>query len=113
MASINGEVATLLHRLESYSRDPGAASDEIRNKLMQDAFNHLSGPTSSVNSSFAHWFCNKATRVTIECATFLIRLHAYASEFVSVWKLRCADVLHSCMECCASYQDRKALSRTT
>lgn len=106
----SSESQSLLHRLSDLARDPGAALDKAREDLMRDALNYLSS-FSSTSASPLHWFCDRAPQVVAECATFLLRLHAYESEQVPVWKAQCAKVLHTCSQCCASYQDRKVASR--
>jgi len=107
----SSEAQRLLLRLNDYARDPGGISDSFREDLMRDALNYLSSFSSTSASSPLHWFCNIAPRVVAECATFLLRLHAYESEQVPVWKSQCVKVLHTCSQCCASYQDRKVASR--
>ena len=107
----NNETQALLLRLKDYARDPGAASDSSREDLMQGALEYIFSFSSTSTSSPLHWFCNRAPGVVTECATFLLRLHAYENEQVPVWKSQCVKALHTCMQCCASYQDRKVASR--
>jgi hypothetical protein len=110
MSQDRSESQSLLHRLNDYARDPGSVSDNVREDLMRDALKYLSS-SSSTSALPLHWFCDTSPRVVGECATFLLRLHAYESEHVPVWKAQCAKVLHTCPRCCASYQDRKVASR--
>ncbi|KAF9516494.1 hypothetical protein BS47DRAFT_1483978 [Hydnum rufescens UP504] len=99
MPSLPSEgTSALLQRLLTYARDPSAASDEFRERLMGDCFTIIT---------------NSNERETVESATFLIRLHAYNSAKVPEWKKQCARIIHSCYDCNLSYQRSKAICRRT
>ena len=64
-----------------------------------------------------HWFCPKASQLTIDCATFLLRLHAYASSYesspVQAWRNLLLRCLRGCCGCVRGLEDAKVTSRHT
>ncbi|KAG9005433.1 DEAD-box type RNA helicase [Tulasnella sp. JGI-2019a] len=58
-----------------------------------------------------HWFCPKTPTVAIEAATFLLRLHAYASAVD--WKDKLANVLKGCSACVSGYRLARTRSDET
>lgn len=60
-----------------------------------------------------HWFCAQADELTREAATFCIRLHAYNSTSVEVWRLQLKRVLAGCCFCVRGLHEAESLSRHT
>ncbi|KAF7314267.1 hypothetical protein MKEN_00899300 [Mycena kentingensis (nom. inval.)] len=60
-----------------------------------------------------HWFCRRAAATTVESATFLLRLHAYASPTVVEWRSKLGNCLKSCVDCVAGFQRVKVESKDT
>ncbi|KAI0648078.1 SEN1 N terminal-domain-containing protein [Trametes meyenii] len=68
---------------------------------------------SSVNLAFDHWFCSKADEITREAATFLIRLHAYNSSSVELWRWQLKCVISRCCNCISGLYEAEVTSRHT
>ncbi|KZT12026.1 uncharacterized protein LAESUDRAFT_691154 [Laetiporus sulphureus 93-53] len=78
--------------------------------------NFLIGPPSNnphVPQRFEHWFCRNANKLTVEAATFLIRLHAYNSPRVDLWRKQLMKCLSGCCLCVREYGAAKLTSRHT
>ena len=60
-----------------------------------------------------HWFCPKATQLTIDCATFLLRLHAYESSSIQTWRNLLTRCLRGCCDCVRGLAEAKVTSRHT
>lgn len=60
-----------------------------------------------------HWFCSRADQVTVEAATFLLRLFAYNSGLVDKWKARLKVCLAGCSKCVKGLGEIKVSSRST
>ncbi|KAH8104550.1 SEN1 N terminal-domain-containing protein [Cristinia sonorae] len=60
-----------------------------------------------------HWFCARADQLTLDAATFLLRLHAYNSVRVVVWRSHLQACLSNCAECVRAMQEAKITSRHT
>ena len=60
-----------------------------------------------------HWFCPKATQLTIDCATFLLRLHAYESSSIQTWRSLLTRCLRGCCDCVRGLEEAKVTSRHT
>ena len=60
-----------------------------------------------------HWFCPKATQLTIDCATFLLRLHAYESNSIQTWRNLLTRCLRGCCDCVRGLAEAKVTSRHT
>lgn len=60
-----------------------------------------------------HWFCSKADPLVVEAATFLLRLHAYSSPRIQVWRSILQRCLSDCAHCVQKLQEIKTTSRHT
>ena len=60
-----------------------------------------------------HWFCSQAHEVTREAATFLIRLHAYNSSSVDIWRSQLKRVITRCCYCVRGLHEAEIMSRHT
>lgn len=104
----------LLARLQACALDPGSLPSLGSDELMRDSYKCLTRlQDDASNTDGVHWFCSRATLIVKEAATFLIRLHAYNSPHVPVWKKMCSDVIHSCCDCSYAYQCAKFVCRTS
>ncbi|KAL6302769.1 SEN1 N terminal-domain-containing protein [Sparassis latifolia] len=78
--------------------------------------NYLIGPPQrppEPRNVFEHWFCSRADDLTVQVATFLIRLHAYHSARVEVWRQQLRACLAQCCDCVRGLQEKKVSSRHT
>jgi len=60
-----------------------------------------------------HWFCPKVTQLTIDSATFLLRLHAYESSSIQTWRSLLTRCLRGCCDCVRGLAEAKVTSRHT
>ncbi|KAI0632099.1 SEN1 N terminal-domain-containing protein [Trametes polyzona] len=60
-----------------------------------------------------HWFCSQADEVAKEAATFLIRLHAYTSSSVEIWRSQLKRVIARCCYCVRGLHEAEVMSRHT
>ncbi|KAI0822260.1 SEN1 N terminal-domain-containing protein [Trametes gibbosa] len=60
-----------------------------------------------------HWFCSQADEVTREAAIFLIRLHAYDSASVDIWRTQLKRVITRCCYCVRGLHEAETMSRYT
>ncbi|KIK69521.1 hypothetical protein GYMLUDRAFT_33895 [Collybiopsis luxurians FD-317 M1] len=67
----------------------------------------------SVAKSNYHWFCRRAEGSVVQAATFLLRLFAYNSPKVDLWKGWLNKSLDTCAECVLGFEKAKISSRTT
>lgn len=107
----------LLDRLNAYANSPDDFTQDSCGSLMKDAFNHLARVSTYAGTQEpggnSHWYCERASPVTRESATFLIRAHAFNGERVESWKSQCAMILSECVGCCGGYQHAKVVSKAT
>ncbi|TBU62332.1 SEN1 N terminal-domain-containing protein [Dichomitus squalens] len=89
--------------------------DEVLRILSMYLLGSLSAPANPTTfiSAHEHWFCSQADEVTREAATFLIRLHAYNSNSVDVWRLHLKRVLSRCCYCVRGLHEAEIMSRHT
>jgi len=103
------DVQTLLATLRDNPIDNAGASDSVLTQI----FTHLMNIPSNPVDNLFHWFCCRATPITIAAATFLIRLFAYNSPQVDVWKARFQSCLSGCSECVQGLEEAKVSSKDT
>ncbi|KAH9854663.1 SEN1 N terminal-domain-containing protein [Lenzites betulinus] len=72
-----------------------------------------SNGSSDVPLVFDHWFCSQADEVTREAAIFLIRLHAYSSPSVDIWRVQLKRVITRCCYCVRGLHEAETMSRHT
>ena len=105
--TVSNRVETLLATL----RDQPVNSEQLDDGVLGEVYSYLMDIPSF--SGDLHWFCEKADIITVDAATFLLRLFAYDSDPVVVWKER----LHRCLTCCSScvrgLETAKLVSQTT
>ncbi|KAF8305662.1 hypothetical protein DL93DRAFT_2172485 [Clavulina sp. PMI_390] len=128
MTTLSG--GSLLEKLLAYSQNAAFYDDKDTESLMGAAIKSLGSysdgitkktksATPSVKAtdtepSHLHWFCAQAPEEVRECATFLIRIHAFrANEAIDKWKTHLAQVMYQCLDCSAGYQDRKEFCKKT
>ncbi|PPQ66263.1 hypothetical protein CVT24_007281 [Panaeolus cyanescens] len=81
--------------LDNLYRNP--EGNTVKEETLGAIFTHLYDVKPNSAGEY-HWFCSQASTLTIDAATFSIRLFAYSSEAVTLWKAR----LRKCISCCAS-----------
>lgn len=107
----------LLDRLNAYASSPDDFTQESCGTLMKDSFDHLAQISAHLQGpepgTISHWYCEKASPVTRESATFLIRAHAFNGERIESWKNQCGSIISGCIGCCSGYQHARIVSKTT
>jgi senataxin len=106
-SSTPNNVQTLLATLRDAPVD--IASDAVLGTLLE----YLMGVAPSPPNNTFHWYCRHALPITVDAATFLIRLFAYQSENVNPWKSRMQSCLSSCAECVQGLERVKVTSKDT
>ncbi|TFK52558.1 hypothetical protein OE88DRAFT_1796188 [Heliocybe sulcata] len=101
-------VRSLLKEFRDTPVDTQGASDAI----LGSVYGYIMKVPEDGDGSL-HWFCGRAEQLTIEAATFLIRLHAYNSGRVNTWKDRLQICMSSCCGCVGARQTAKFTSRHT
>jgi len=104
----SSHVKELLVTLRDNPADTITASDDVLRDIYLYLMKAVSTPSGEV-----HWFCGEASAVTIEAATFLIRLMAYDSEEVAKWKTKLHHCLSGCTSCVQGFQRGKVASKHT
>ncbi len=107
-SSQNSHIKQLLVTLRDNPADTTRASDDVLRDIYLYLMNEV--PTSSGE---VHWFCDEAEAVTIEAATFLIRLMAYDSDEVAKWKEKLHHCLTGCTSCVQGLERGKVMSKHT
>ncbi|KZT19477.1 hypothetical protein NEOLEDRAFT_1151950 [Neolentinus lepideus HHB14362 ss-1] len=97
-------VRSLLKNLRETPVDTHGASDSVLGVI----YGYLMKVPQDGDGSL-HWFCGRAEQVTIDAATFLIRLHAYNSSRVNAWKER----LEMCMSFCCACVEAREIAKTS
>lgn len=117
MASKSSDDNIVREQLRSLRDVPQATPSESALFLV---FDYLIGPLPSVSTrplsssrKHDHWFCSRASELTVESATFLLRLHAYSSERVDLWRKQLKDCLRECCRCARHLQLLKLNSKHT
>lgn len=89
--------------------------DEVLKFLSTYLLGSLDKPEnpSTFSPAHNHWFCSQADEVTKEASIFLIRLHAYNSNSVEVWRLHLKRVLSRCCYCVRGLHEAEIMSRHT
>lgn len=103
------KVKALLARLRDTPVNSADSSDDV---LFQ-VFNYLMNVPSNSSDKCYHWFCSRADQVTVDAATFLLRLFAYSSSKVDGWKARFIGCLAGCCACVKAFGEVKVTSRLT
>ena len=91
-------------------RDPPAGTQDAPEDVLGLIYGVL---IKDSTPSKAHWFCSRADKLTIDAATFLLRLHAYNSPRVNVWRTHLQACLKGCAGCVQGMQEAKTTSRHT
>lgn len=76
-------------------------------------YSYLMAISPNTSDGVLHWFCARADQITIDAATFLIRLYAYNSPLVDNWKKRLEFCLGGCCDCIRGLEEVKVSSRDT
>ena len=90
-------------------------SDDVLRRVATYLLDNISKPETSAKVALEHqhWFCSQADDLTRDAATFCIRLHAYNSSSVEVWRIQLKRVLLSCCNCVRGLHDAEGMSRHT
>lgn len=107
MAQTASDIAVLLKRLH----DDPSNSESVQEAELDTIYAYLQ--RFSVDTSRYHWYCRQAEPLTSEAATFLLRLFAYSSPKVELWKEWLNRCLGGCAECVFGFEKAKMGSRNT
>ncbi|KIJ54640.1 hypothetical protein M422DRAFT_220966 [Sphaerobolus stellatus SS14] len=99
------EISRSLEKLKTQPIATGGSGDDV----MVPIYTFLMG--APPKDGVLHWFCAKTRPVVIEAASFLLRLYAYNSDSVVIWKGKLTEVLHGCSDCVEVYMEVKLKSR--
>ncbi len=101
--------------LELRDQPVAIASDDVLRLVSTYLLGSLKKPESldNVLPKFGHWFCSQAEDLVKEAATFLIRLHAYNSSSVDIWRAQLKRVLSRCCYCVRGMHEAENMSRHT
>ncbi|KAI0720479.1 SEN1 N terminal-domain-containing protein [Cerioporus squamosus] len=101
--------------LELRDQPVAIASDDVLRIVSTYLLGSLKKPDSldNVSPKFGHWFCSQAEDLAREAATFLIRLHAYNSSSVDIWRAQLKRVLSRCCYCVRGMHEAETMSRHT
>lgn len=102
-------VETLLANLRDVPVNTEAGSDSF----LAPIFTYLMAVSPNRSDGVLHWFCDRAGQLTIDAATFLLRLFAYNSPQVDVWKKKLEFCLGGCCNCIKGLEEVKVSSKDT
>ncbi|KIJ64432.1 hypothetical protein HYDPIDRAFT_187805 [Hydnomerulius pinastri MD-312] len=103
------KVKALLASVRDTPVNTADASDDVLGPI----YGYLMKVPSNSSDKCYHWFCSSADQLTVEAATFLLRLFAYNSPNVEEWKNRLRGCLAGCCACVKSFGEVKVTSRLT
>lgn len=101
---------TNIHKLLENLRDVPVDTEHVSGDILATLYNHLMN-VPSASDNVLHWFCHRATRDTVETATFLIRMFAY--ESVDRWREKYHSCASQCPDCVQELERVKVTSRDT
>ncbi|PFH53903.1 hypothetical protein AMATHDRAFT_705 [Amanita thiersii Skay4041] len=107
--SAQSDIRKLLQVLHDTPIDNAGASDEVLGKV----YAFLMDIPQSPSDNKLHWFCKQANTTTVAAASFLLRLFAYSSTQVDLWKKRLQSCLQGCCNCVQLLERIKVDSRHT
>ncbi|KAF8798795.1 hypothetical protein BYT27DRAFT_6878132 [Phlegmacium glaucopus] len=105
-------VSNRIEKLLATLRDEPVNSEQLDDGVLGEVYSYLMD-IPSTSSGDLHWFCEKVNIITIDAATFLLRLFAYNSDPVEVWKKRLQQCLTCCSSCVGGLETAKVVSQTT
>ncbi|KIK99636.1 hypothetical protein PAXRUDRAFT_822556 [Paxillus rubicundulus Ve08.2h10] len=111
MTTANDEdkVKALLASVRDTPVNTADGSDDV----LAPIFGYLMKVPPNNNDGRCHWFCSHADHLTVEAATFLLRLFAYNSPRVEEWKASLVGCLAGCCDCVRAFGEVKVSSRST
>ena len=111
-SSMSRTVCNRVETLLTTLRDKPVNSEQLDDGVLGEVYSYLMD-IPSTSSGDLHWFCEKADIITVDAATFLLRLFAYDSDPVDVWKERLQQCLTCCSSCVGGLETAKVVSQTT
>ncbi|KAI5986161.1 SEN1 N terminal-domain-containing protein [Pisolithus albus] len=94
-------------------RDTPLSTSEATDEVLAPLYTYLMTVPSNSSDKCYHWFCSRADPLTVDAATFLLRLFAYDSPQVEKWKVKLKTCLTGCGECVKVLGEVKVSSRLT
>ncbi|KAA1469989.1 hypothetical protein DENSPDRAFT_797113 [Dentipellis sp. KUC8613] len=102
-----------LKKLLSDLRDQPVDSSSATDEIISPIYNYAMKVQARPADGGVHWFCELADDLTVQAATFLLRLFAYNSERVDLWKQKMQTMMDACCGCVRGLQEAKWNSRET
>src|ERR1700676_1003653 len=99
MTSTIDATATHVEKLLTRLRDVPVNTEGASDSFLGPIFAYLMKIEPDPLDGVLHWFCSRAGQLTVDAATFLIRLFAYNSPRVDAWKGRFEACLGDCCAC--------------
>jgi senataxin len=106
--TVSNRIQSLLTTL----RDNPVNSEQLNDGVLGEIYSYLMDIPSTPSGDL-HWFCEKADIITVDAATFLLRLFAYESDLVIIWKKKFQQCLTCCSSCVGGLEVAKVDSQTT
>lgn len=106
-------VAAHVEKLLVNLRDVPVNTEGASDSFLGPIFSYLMNVTPNSSDGVLHWFCDDAGQLTIDAATFLIRLFAYNSPRVDAWKMKFEICLGGCSNCVKGLEEVKLSSKDT
>lgn len=105
--------AAHVEKLLANLRDVPANTEAGSDSFLAPIFTYLMAIPPNRSDGVLHWFCDQADQLTINAATFLIRLFAYNSPRVDAWKKKLESCLEGCCGCIKGLEEVKVSSKDT
>jgi senataxin len=105
--------AAHVEKLLTNLRDVPVNTEGASDSFLGPIFTYLMKISPNPSDGTLHWFCDRASQLTIEAATFLIRLFAYNSPRVDTWKEKFESCLGGCCNCVRGLEEAKVSSKST
>lgn len=102
-----------VEKLLTNLRDSPVNTEGANDDFLGPIFAYLIKIPANPLDGLIHWFCDHANQLTIEAATFLIRLFAYDSPRVDNWKGKLWSCLEGCSGCVRGLENAKLSSKDT
>ena len=111
-SSMSRSVSNRIQSLLTTLRDNPVNSEQLDDGILGEIYSYLMDIPSTPSGDL-HWFCEKADTITVDAATFLLRLFAYESDLVKAWKKKFQICLTCCSSCVGGLEMAKVDSQTT
>lgn len=94
-------------------RDRPVNSEECSEATLKTIYDYIVSRPLNRSDKLLHWFCDRAGPTTIAAASFSLRLFAYSSGEVAIWKNTFRKCVSKCPDCVRGLEVAKVESRKT